>query len=637
MAERVFGGRYAVIERVGVGGMAEVYRARDELLGREVAVKVLNERLSADKSFVERFRREAQAAANLAHPNIVSLYDYGNDDGAYFIVMEYIDGRGLEEVVKEGPLMPERAAEMAVDVARALERAHDAGLVHRDIKPSNIMITSYGQTKVTDFGIVRALGADAEQTMTQTGMVIGTAAYLSPEQAQGTPVDARTDIYALGCVLYEMLTGRPPFTGDTPLSIAYKHVRENPDPPSRLNPDVPSELDAIVMKALAKNPENRYSSARAMREDLERFLAGKEVHAGPVMAGTTVLDRGAGASGTQVISRQDEFYEDDSGGGRRAGLYVVIALLLLGLFAGLAYLLANNLLGGEQVRVPNVVGQDQDAARERLEDRGFDVNIERKASKKPSGIVVAQDPAGGDEADEGSTVVLTVSTGPKQVTVPGVEGLSLDDARSAIEDADLKVGDITHEPAEDVEEDIVLSQSPPADAEASAGTEVDLTVSGGPAPVTVPIVVGQDEDSAVAEIEGAGLVADTITTPSDEDAGTVIAQDPEGGSEAASGDTVTITVSEGPAEREMPNVTGQDGDEAQSILESDYGLSVTQVDEPCAASIPPGSVCRQDPEPGTPVSEGDSATLYIQPGDAGIGFGKGIFALSIGWLSALFV
>src|SRR3990170_2625164 len=246
---KTYGGRYEVIEKVGQGGMAEVYRARDELLGREVAVKVLNPRLSTDKSFVDRFRREAQAAANLSHPNIVSLYDYGSDGDANFIVMEFIDGKSLGDVIKdEGPLLPERAAEIAADVAKALERAHNAGLVHRDVKPNNIMLTSSGQTKVTDFGIVRALGSDAEQQMTQTGMVIGTAAYLSPEQAQGNAIDARSDVYALGIVLYEMLTGDAPFSGDTPLAIAYKHVREIPEPPSSVNPDVPSELDAVTMK-----------------------------------------------------------------------------------------------------------------------------------------------------------------------------------------------------------------------------------------------------------------------------------------------------------------------------------------------------------------------------------------------------
>lgn len=289
-AQQTYGGRYAVQERVGSGGMAEVYRARDDLLGREVAIKVLHERFARDRSFVERFRREAQSAANLNHPNVVSLYDYGADDDTYFIVMEYIDGRSLHDVIEgDGPLMPERAAEIASDVARALERAHSGGLVHRDIKPSNIMITDSGQTKVTDFGIARALGRDGEQTMTQTGMVIGTASYLSPEQAQGNPVDARSDVYALGIVLYEMLTGRVPFSGETPLAIAYKHVRETPEPPSRVNQDVPQPLDAIVMKALAKNPDNRYSSAREMHEDLQRFLSGQPVQATPLMADATAV------------------------------------------------------------------------------------------------------------------------------------------------------------------------------------------------------------------------------------------------------------------------------------------------------------------------------------------------------------
>ncbi|MDQ4024935.1 MAG: Stk1 family PASTA domain-containing Ser/Thr kinase, partial [Actinomycetota bacterium] len=329
---RTYGGRYAVLEPIGSGGMAEVYRARDELLGRDVAVKVLSDRLSRDKSFVERFRREAQSAANLNHPNVVSLYDYGADDGAYYIVMEYIEGKSLGDMVAEsGALLPERAAEIAADVAAALERAHSSGLVHRDIKPTNIMVTRSGQTKVTDFGIARALGQSSEQTqMTQTGMVIGTAAYLSPEQAQGNPVDARSDVYSLGCVLYEMLTGRPPFAGDTPLAIAYKHVREDAAAPSTVNPDVPQALDAITLKALAKNPENRYSSAHEMREDLQRFLGGQQVHATPLMATQTVVAPPV-SSGTQVLRRTETEYEPVPEP-RRGVWYVLAALLILALF-----------------------------------------------------------------------------------------------------------------------------------------------------------------------------------------------------------------------------------------------------------------------------------------------------------------
>ena len=616
---KTYGGRYEVIEKVGQGGMAEVYRARDDLLGRDVAVKVLAERLSNDRSFVERFRREAQAAANLSHPNIVSLYDFGNDDAAYFIVMEMIDGRGLEVVISEdGPLLPERAAEIAADVARALERAHTAGLVHRDIKPSNIMITSYGQTKVTDFGIARALG-DGEQTMTQTGMVIGTASYLSPEQAQGNPVDARSDVYALGCVLYEMLTGRAPFQGDTPLSIAYKHVREDAEKPSTVNPDVPEALDAITMKALAKNPDNRYQTAREMQDDLQRFISGQEVHATPLLAGTTTV--APAATGTQVIRQTEEEWEPEPEEKNRAGIYVAAALLILGVFALLAYLLANNLLGGDDatlVRVPDVVEMDQDEARELLEDKGFDVAIERKNSNKPRGEVISQEPEGGERIEEGETVTIFVSEGRAQVEVPELVGLTQEEAEEEIESAKLRLGDIATEPSDEFEPGIVISQSPEPGSEADVRSTVDLVVSGGPEAVTVPSVIGQSEETATDEIEAADLEVSVITAPSEEEAGIVIAQDPEAGAEAAPGDVVTITVSEGTEEREMPDVTGQAGDDAEAFLEADFGLVVTQVEEPCANATPPGAVCRQEPAPGTLVSEGDEATLYVQPGDASL-------------------
>jgi serine/threonine-protein kinase len=613
---KTYGGRYAILEPIGSGGMAEVYRARDELLGRDVAVKVLSERLSRDRSFVERFRREAQAAAGLSHPNIVSLYDYGSDEGTYFIVMEHIDGRSLADVIRDdGPLLPERAAEIAADVAKALERAHGAGLVHRDIKPSNIMLTSYGQTKVTDFGIVRALGGDGEQTMTQTGMVIGTASYLSPEQAQGNPVDARSDVYALGCVLFEMLTGEVPFTGDTPLSIAYKQVREDPRQPSTVNPDVPSAMDAITLKALTKHPDNRYSSAAEMREDLQRFLSGQAVQATPLMADQTMVAPVGG--GTRVMERAEEEYEPPKER-RRAAFYVVIALLILALFGLLAWLLADSLFGGPTVRVPNVVGRDVDEARDILEEAGFEVDTEPRNSPRPEDQVLEQDPEAGGRAEEGSTVVLAISAGRRQTTVPELVGLTLEDAREELRGARLAVGETRPEVSEEVPEDEVISQDPPAGERVDRGSDVDLVVSGGPETITVPDVINQPEDSAIAEIRGAGLNEQVDRAPSDDvDEGLVISQDPGPGVEARSGDTVRILVSEGSEERDMPDVTGQNGDEAESVLESDYGLEVEQAEEteePCTE--PPGVVCRQDPEPGTPVSEGDDATLYVQAGGA---------------------
>lgn len=610
-----YGGRYSVIERVGAGGMAEVYRARDELLGREVAVKVLSERFSRDRSFVERFRREAQSAANLNHPNIVSLFDYGADEGTYFIVMEFIDGKSLSDIIAEdGALLSERAAEISSDVAAALERAHEGGLVHRDIKSSNIMITRAGETKVTDFGIARAVGGDDQMTMTQTGMVIGTAAYLSPEQAQGNPVDGRSDVYSLGVVLYEMLTGRTPFQGDTPLSIAYKHVREDPRPPSDFNPDVPEALDSICLKALAKNPENRFSSAREMHADLQRFLSGHAVHATPLMADATMV---APAGGTEVL-RETDVYEDEPPRSR-AALYVLATILILALFGLLAYLLANNLFGGEPVEVPGVVGLTEDEARDVLEEASLSVEVERRPSRRPVGEVTAQAPEEGETVQEGDTVTITVSQGPRQTEVPDVVGLDQEEAEEELEDARLRVGSVTEEPNEEFEAGQVIRQTPPAGAEVAVRTEVDLVISSGPEEVLVPSVVGLQEEQARQNIEAVGLEVQVNRQPDSAPEGQVIAQDPEGGTPATRGDTVVILVSEGPEERPMPDVTGQDGDDAEAMLESDFGLNVSQVDETGACTQPPGRVCRQDPSPGTPVSQGDSATLYVQSGGAGLG------------------
>jgi serine/threonine-protein kinase len=619
---QTYGDRYTVLELVGSGGMAEVYRARDELLGREVALKVLHARFSQDRSFVERFRREAQSAANLNHPNIVSLYDYGSDGGTYYIVMEFIEGRSLADVIHaEGPLMPERAAEIASDVAKALERAHTAGIVHRDIKPGNIMITSSGQTKVTDFGIARALTGDSDQTMTQTGMVIGTAAYLSPEQAQGTPVDARSDVYSLGVVLYEMLAGQPPFAGDTPLSIAYKHVRETPPPLTSLNPDVPTPVSAIAMKALAKNPDNRYEDAGQMSEDLARFLSGQKVRATPVLADETRMAT-AVASGTQVINRTEMYSDEPEPEPRKAGWYVLGALLVLALIGLLAYALANNLLGGgddpKQVVVPDVVGDQENDARDTLEDLGFRVRTVEKPSKRfEAGEVMKQDPEAETEADEGSIVELTVSNGVPSVEVPDLIGRSEEEAIALLRDAGLKPGEILREPSDVIDEGDVTDQEFPEGTEREADSAVDFTVSTGPEALLVPSVVGSTEDSAIAELEAAGFSAEVQReSSSDVDEGLVISQEPGAGSEAEPGDVIVIVVSEGAESQPMPQVEGSDADQAQATLEDQYGLEVTQVEETEACVEPPGVVCRQEPAAGTEVSPGDPATLYVQAGDA---------------------
>jgi len=582
--------------------MARVYRAQDELLGREVALKVLSERLSSDRSFVERFRREAQNAAGLNHPNIVALYDYGDEDNRYFIVMELIEGRSLSEVLDEdGALMPERAAEIARDTANGLGRAHEAGIVHRDIKPHNIMITNSGQTKVTDFGIARALGGDAEATMTQTGMVIGTAAYLSPEQAQGNPVDARSDVYSLGCVLHEALTGDAPFSGDTPLSIAYKHVRETPERPSTVNSDVPEALDAIVMKAMSKNPDNRYATANEMAEDLDRFLAGQRVNATPFLA-----------AGTQVMSETQVYDDYPDEEKSKTGKYILITLLVIGLLALAAFLLANLLGGSPEVDVPDVVGLSEDRATDELEDAGLEVEARNRSNTEvDQGDVFRQNPEAGATAEEGDTVTIFVSSGPGEVTVPNLLTLTEDQAEDALDQVGLELGRVRRE-SSDAAEGTVIEQNPESGELLDEGEPVNIVLSTGVATATVPDVIGLPEGDAIDAIEGEGLTAEVVTEPSDEaDEGIVIAQDPDAGTELEEGDTVQILVSEG-SEFEMPDVTGDDADDAEDFLEDELGLDVTQEATPDPCPQQPGTVCAQDPEAGEPVQPGDDVTLFVQ-------------------------
>jgi eukaryotic-like serine/threonine-protein kinase len=610
--DELYGNRYRVVGLLGTGGMAKVYRARDELLSREVALKVLNERLSSDPSFVERFRREAQNAAGLNHPNIVSLYDYGDKDNRYFIVMELIEGRSLSEVIDEdGALMPERAAEIARDTARGLGRAHESGIVHRDIKPHNIMITKTGQTKVTDFGIARAVGGDADATMTQTGMVIGTAAYLSPEQAQGNPVDARSDVYSLGCVLHEMLTGDAPFAGDTPLAIAYKHVRENPERASEVNSDVPDALDAIVIKAMSKNPDNRYADANEMADDLDRFLSGQRVAATPFLAATSVM--GAG-TGTQVMSETETYEDYPEEEKSKTGRNILIALLVLGVLALGAFLLANLLSGPGEVEVPDVVGLSEQRATDELEDAGLEVRVrDRSNAEIDEGDVFRQNPEAGETVEEGDRVTIFVSSGPGEVTVPNLLTLTEDQAEAALEEVGLVLGRVRHENSESPE-GTVIEQNPGSGEMANEGEEVNIILSRGIATTEVPDVVGLSEADAVDAIQGANLSEEVVEEPSEEEEGIVIAQEPGGGTELEEGDTVRIVVSTGP-EFEMPDVEGENADEAEQFLEDEFGLNVTQegTEEPCPQE--PGTVCSQDPEPGEMVEPGDNVVLFVQEGD----------------------
>jgi beta-lactam-binding protein with PASTA domain/predicted Ser/Thr protein kinase len=552
---RVLNGRYEVEEMLGQGGMARVFRGTDSVLGRNVAVKVLSPQYAGDDQFVVRFRREAQAAAGLNHPNIVSVYDTGSQGDVHYIVMEYVEGRTLRDVVRqEGPILPERAAEIGQAVARALATAHHAGLVHRDIKPGNIMLTRDGEVKVMDFGIARTSTGD---TLTQTAAVLGTASYLSPEQAQGATVDARSDIYSLGCVLYEMLTGRPPFTGDSPVAIAYKHVREDPVPPGRINPDVPDSLEAVVMKSMAKNPENRYQSADELGEDLERAAQGMPTLATPLLAGesTQVVTRRMPDEGTAVMTEVPPEEEPER---KRRWWVFLLVLAILGLLALAAYFLVRELLPQEPagVQVPGVVGQTEDGATEALEGAGFQVAVEREFNEDvPRREVFEQDPQAGERVDRGSMVTITVSKGQEPVPVPGVVGLTEEEARAELEGAGFRVGTVQREASEE-EEGVVIAQDPGEGEEVRPGFAVTLTVSSGPETVLVPDVICQDFESAQAEVESAGLdfVPSGTRTTDECPPGTVAEQNPQPNSEVVRGSNVRVREAVAPEPSPTPTL-----------------------------------------------------------------------------------
>ena len=545
----VLSDRYQVEARIGAGGMAEVYRGFDQVLNRTVAIKVLLPQMARDTSFVERFRREAQAAARLNQPNIVGVYDTGADDGTQYIVMEFIEGRTLAEFMATGRRpTPVQAAEIAQKIAAAIAAAHAQGVIHRDIKPGNVMITRDGVIKVMDFGIARVLGPE---TAPQTSAVLGTASYLSPEQAQGGPVDARTDIYSLGAVLYELLTARPPFTGDSPVAVAYKQVNEAPAVPSSLNPDVPAPLDAVVMKALSKNPSNRYQTAEEFSADLARVIAGEEVDATPLMPAAI-------GDATQVISRPSAHTavlpptEEPKGSGRKVWLGVLIGLLLFALLAGAGYLLVTSLTDeGEQkplIELDDYRGRPYLDAKRELEDAGLKVVRTTKETDQPDevGTVLEQDPEAGRSIAEGGTVTLTVGVAPDTVVVPDLSEMTVSQAQAALRDADLTLGSTLEESSADVTDGLVIRSDPAVDVEVEPGTAVDIYVSTGPEMVEVP-----DVSSACLSYGGArqliiaqGLVpakGDPVpSTDACANANRIIAQEPLAGTTVEAGSTVTV-------------------------------------------------------------------------------------------------
>ncbi len=541
---RLVGGRYELGEVLGYGGMAEVHRGRDVRLGREVAIKVLRADLARDPSFLHRFRREAQAAAGLNHPSIVSVYDTGEDtgpDGATqpFIVMEYVEGRTLRDILKaEGRLPVRRAMEIAADVCGALDFSHRNGIVHRDIKPANVMITPAGAVKVMDFGIARAL-ADNAATITQTANVIGTAQYLSPEQARGEAVDARSDVYSTGCLLYELVTGAPPFQGDSPVAVAYQHVRENAPPPSSRNPEVPPALDSIVMKALAKNQLNRYQSAAEMRTDLQRALANQPVAAEAVMSDAERTQFIARTPVPPVVMRQSTLAPIDPEDNRRSGLVwlaIVAALLLVIGAAVAAVLLIGRTDSVAKVTVPaSVIGQVQQAAEDTL--RAANLTPAHGATTNgpcfnnitvTEGQVCTVDPAPNTQVPKNSTVTYQLFT-PKRVQVPGVTGKLFPDAAAILHAAGLNA---TQQPVNNpAAAGIVIAQSQPQFASVAPGTTIALQVSTGK--VLLPDVRGKKDADAKAQLNTAGWVnvddSRTVDTPDRTKDGTVATENPTPG------------------------------------------------------------------------------------------------------------
>ena len=566
---RRLGDRYELGEPLGRGGMAEVLEGRDLRLGRRVAVKILRPDLAKDPAFQSRFRREAQSAASLNHPNIVAVYDTGEDilgdESASvvvpYIVMEYVDGQTLRQLLASGRrLLPERALEITAGVLAALDYSHRHGIVHRDIKPANVMLTRTGDVKVMDFGIARAL-ADASATMTAASAVMGTAQYLSPEQARGEVVDARSDLYSTGCLLYELLTGRPPFTGDSPVSVAYQHVSENPLPPSQVDPAVPPALDALVMKSLAKSPDDRYQTAADFRSDVERAIAGMPVTTAipPAAGGMGAAGVAAGAMGGAALgaaAAADATQRFPTAGAPVGGapplepeskrspwVWVGIAALIL-IVAGSALFLGRVLFGGstgEQVTVPALVGKTVQVAEQSLTSQGLKLGEQTPAaSDQPKGTILTQNPAAGSQLAKGQSVSVSVSAGRAQVQVPTLTGLpSSDDARVALTEVQLVLGTVTQKDS-DQPEGMVLSQSPTSGTTVNAGTKVNITVSNGM--VSVPNVVNQSEAQAQATLQNAGFYVQVVDQQSSQPDGTVLAQSPVANNKAKKGSTVTITV-----------------------------------------------------------------------------------------------
>ena len=624
----LFDGRYQIQRKLGAGGMANVYLAEDQELGRRVAIKILNERHANDEQFVERFRREAKNAAALSHPNIVSIYDRGEAEGTYYIAMEYLDGRSLKElIVTRGEAPIGVAVEYAIQILSALRFAHRHGIVHRDIKPHNVLVNGEGAVKVTDFGIARA-GASQ---MTEAGSIVGTAQYLSPEQARGGEVDQRSDIYSLGIVLYELLTGTVPFTGDTPVEIAMKHLSQTPEPPSKKRADIPRELDMVVMRALAKNPDDRYQSAEEMAADLERVVRGSGIAPETEAAATQIMrspqtipgplaptaatmitppQRGGGAAIPPLPP--SVYYDIDEPIHRRPVWPWIAALLFVaGAAVGgwfLYHQISNRLASNTPAAVRNYLNENEQNATANIKTDGFHAVVQRHSSLTTAlGLVYRQIPDPGTRQPKGNNVTIYVSSGKPKVAVPPLKGMKSADAIKALRDAKL-VPDV-HEITSGAAADTVTASDPPAGQQVTVGTKVRINVSKGPTPVTVPNVVGESIGQATSDLNKAGFKVNPTYVQSNQPQNQVVSQSP-GPGQAPPHSTIDVTVSNGPQSVNVPDVRTLDVGTATSQLQA-LGLRVkfqyTPVSDPNQDEI----VLDQNPESGQQAKPNSTVTLIV--------------------------
>lgn len=596
--DMIFGRRYRMTEKIGSGGMAEVYKAVDEVLGRTVAVKVLHARYSQDPTFVARFRQEAHAAANLSHPTIVNIYDSGQEGDLYYIVMEYVRGTDLKSLIEQrGAVDPLKAAEYASQVCSALSVAHGYDIIHRDIKPHNIVLTPDGAVKVTDFGIARA----GNTTMTQTGSVLGTAHYVSPEQAQGRNLTPGSDLYSLGVVLYELTTGSIPFDADTPVAVALKQVNEQPVPPRQLNPEIPEDLERIILRALRKNPTERYASADEMRQDLRRFIDGRRIET-PDYDETTTMPRTRDDADTGFV---------DHGAPRKkrstAWIWVVVAILLLA--AGLGTAWALGLIGQTSVKVPSLAGMTPAEAERTLVALGLELGevAKRHDEKVAAGKIADQMPTANATVEKGTKIKVFVSLGVELIVVPDLVGMEENEAIAALREQDFELEAVQREHSANTTEGTIVRQIPDPGAKVSRSTGVVLIVSRGPELVKIPSMIGKTASEAKQLLSRAGLrVKITEEYNNFKASGIVLSHSPQAGALVESGATVTLVLSMGPETLIMPNVLNKSEAEATTLLEElDFGVKVIyEVGQE-------GIVFNQNPVPDQEVKRGNIVTIYV--------------------------